>query len=431
MKDLDSFALASFATTFARFGIRLLKNIVFTRLLGPTDRGMFGLLTTVPDLVVNMGNLGYGLGSTFMVAKKRSELAPVVANTLVVTAILGVGLAAVGYGVFSYEGLLKGDRVSILRYAPLVIAMIPLVLLQNFTSDLLQSIKQIHFLNFLKLLLSGLPVPLFALLWLFSRRPLPSALGAWAVTLAVLGLWSTVRLVKNSGLSRSMSIPDLKESFSYGLRGYASILANAVTRRIDYLFIASLAGAEALGYYTVAVSMAEILLAVPEAFSRPFLPIYFGLADRDAKRFTPLVIRSVLLVMLLLCLGTAVGGKAVILVLYGRSFMPAFLPMILLLPGVLALSIYPFLKVDLFNRNRPGMVSWNSLFAMGCNVALNFLLIPSWGIVGAAVSSSLAYGLSTAGLLVRFARLSGTPWREILIVRRADLGPLWERLRRR
>jgi O-antigen/teichoic acid export membrane protein len=431
LQDLNAFALSTFTVTLFRFGIRLLKNVVFTRLLGPVERGVFGLLTTVPELTVSLGNLGFGLGSTYLVAKRRVALRPVLANTLLVTAALGTLLAGAGFLAFAGVGFPGAERGLLERYVPFVVAVIPLVLLQRFTEDLLVATKQIHFVNLQKAVFSGLPVVLVVALWLATGKPLLAAVGAWAGMLAVVGLWSLRRLVSGSEGPWTPSLPCARESFSYGMRGYVSILANALSRRVDVLLIASMAGAEALGYYTVAVSVTEIMLAVPEAFGRPFLPIHFGLGERDAERLTPLVVRFVLLIMLLVSLGVAVTGKLVILVLYGREFLPALDAMLLLLPGVLSLSVYQFLKVDLYKRNLPGLVSWNALLAMACNVGLNLLLIPAWGIAGASVSSSVSYTLSTAVLLAAYVRRSGIPLREVLVPRRQDLALFWSHLRGR
>lgn len=46
--------------------------------------------------------------------------------------------------------------------------------------------------------------------------------------------------------------------------------------------------------------------------------------------------------------------------------------MILLLPGVLALCLYDFLKTDVLGMGRPGLISQVSVAAMALNLGLNF-----------------------------------------------------------
>jgi hypothetical protein len=120
--------------------------------------------------------------------------------------------------------------------------------------------------------------------------------------------------------------------------------------------------------------------------------------DEAGKAFSPLVTRYVLLIMAVICLGAAVAAKPAILALFGRDFSRSLTPMILLLPGVLALSLYDFLKTDVLGLGRPGFISLVSVLAMAVNLALNVLLIPAHGPAGAALASSAAYACPAPAL---------------------------------
>jgi hypothetical protein len=49
------------------------------------------------------------------------------------------------------------------------------------------------------------------------------------------------------------------------------------------------------------------------------------------------------------------------------------------------------------------------------------VLIPRYGILGAAASSSISYAMTAVMTLAVFRRLSGRGWRETLIVRTSDI----------
>jgi len=65
------------------------------------------------------------------------------------------------------------------------------------------------------------------------------------------------------------------------------------------------------------------------------------------------------------------------------------------------------------------------------NLALNVVLIPAYGIVGAAAASSIAYLAVTVAMLVLYCRLSGVPFWQTLIILPADIAPMWLMLQRR
>jgi len=72
--------------------------------------------------------------------------------------------------------------------------------------------------------------------------------------------------------------------------------------------------------------------------------------------------------MSLICLGILVGGKLVILLMFGKAFLPAYSSVLWLLPGILALSIYSFLKSEMYSYNLPGFVSWSSVASLFSNL---------------------------------------------------------------
>ena len=92
--------------------------------------------------------------------------------------------------------------------------------------------------------------------------------------------------------------------------------------------------------------------------------------------------------------------------------------LILLMPGIAALGIFPILKVDFFNRNKPGIVSLTTGVALLINLALNFFWIPQWGIAGAAASSSVGYVASVSLLLLIYCRHAGIHVFSVLLIKK-------------
>ena len=419
--SLGKFSLSSLAVTVILFLLRMIKNVVFTRLLGPSGRGVYGLLTTIPGLIISFGNLGFGLGSVYLLSKKKYDLHRVLGNALLYLLVQGVILILVATVLLSFKGILREDYHTIEKFSLLVIIVIPFLLSQRTCGTLLLGIKDIHFYNILQILFSALPMLLMVALWLILKDALFSALVAWSGTVIIVAAISFVRLYRKADKKFGVSIPYIKEAFSFGLRGNISMFANEVVRRIDILFIAYFLGAEQVGYYAVSVSVAEILLALPDAISLPFLPIRMGMDWSEASSFSPFVIKYVFLIMIFVCGITAFIGKTAIFILYGREFYPAVGPMLYLLPGILVLSIYQFLKADIYSLNRPGFISIVSLVTMTCNLVLNYLMIPQYGINGAAISSSISYAISVLIVFVFFLRKTGLSWDEVLVVKKRDL----------
>ncbi len=429
LKSIQKLGLFTFGITIARFALRLIKSVVFTRALGPANRGVFGLIVTLPSLVVSLGNLGFGLGNTYLVANKHRELKRIYGNVLLYAVLLGPLLMAMGYLTFSKGWLIKGNGEVAHAFLPWMLAAIPLILLSNFETDLIVAIRDIRFVNILNLSLSAAPLLMFPLLWVVTRKPLYSAVIAWFFGGVIVCIGATFRLLQKSGYSLGFSRAWFKDALFYGWRGFVNILANQLILRIDFLFVSALLGAKALGFYAVSVSLVEILLSLPAAFNLPFLPIRLGQDSEGSRNLTPIVIRHSLFVMFSVCILTAITGKIIIWILFGKRFLPAYTPLLCLLPGILFLSVYDFLRSDLYSHNLPGYVSWVAVAALLANLGLNTVLIPWLGINGAAISSSISYGLSTVLLMVKHKHLSGNSYRDLILITSEELSRLWGFLR--
>ncbi|MBF0608607.1 MAG: oligosaccharide flippase family protein [Magnetococcales bacterium] len=422
LKSLAGSSIATFATTVIRFGLRLVKNAIFTRALGPADRGIFNLLTTIPDLIVSFGNIGFGTGCMYLISDRKYDIRKIVGNMLVFTVVAGLIMVVIGYVLFHFEGILQGNTATVQTLSPFAFLIIPFVLLQTFGEDMLLGSNKIHFLNKIRTLFSFIPIVLLAVFWFLTGKPLLSALLAWSISVVVVSVSTIIYVSRQHDYKYGLSGVYFKEALSYGGRGFFSIFAGVLVKRVDYLFVSSMLGTEALGLYGVSVSMAEIILSIPQALSLPFLPIRLGLAKKDASELTPLVIRTVVFAMLLICLGVAVGGKLIVIVMFGKKFLNAYHPLLWLLPGMIALSIHDFLKSDMYSRNRPGLVSWAEGAAVTINIGMNyFYFIPTYGIEGAAISSSVAYWISTIVLLFYYRSLTQISIKGVLFIKWSEI----------
>jgi Na+-driven multidrug efflux pump len=80
-----------------------------------------------------------------------------------------------------------------------------------------------------------------------------------------------------------------------------------------------------------------------------------------------------------------------------------------------------------FTLGRPKVHLYTTLATLIVNVGLNFLLIPRWGIFGAAFASSisyLGYGIFYLALFLGREKFS---WRDLFAIDTEDVKALWKR----
>jgi O-antigen/teichoic acid export membrane protein len=85
-----------------------------------------------------------------------------------------------------------------------------------------------------------------------------------------------------------------------------------------------------------------------------------------------------------------------------------------MLPGLMATGFGSVLNTKLAGEGYPPLTIWAAAAALLTNVLLNLAMIPTWGLEGAAISTSVAYILWAAIVTIGFQRRTGVAWRRFL-----------------
>jgi len=162
--------------------------------------------------------------------------------------------------------------------------------------------------------------------------------------------------------------------------------------KIDQVMIKEMLGAEQVGHYAAAVRLSEAWYFVPMAITSSVFPAIINAKKQsEALYYQRLQKLYDLMVWLAvaIALPTTFLAPWVIRVLYGEAFLPA--------AGVLSIHIWAgvfvflgvacgrwFLCENYIKKN-----FYRTLFGMVINVVLNLILIPAYGIYGAAIATLL------------------------------------------
>ena len=177
----------------------------------------------------------------------------------------------------------------------------------------------------------------------------------------------------------------------------------SIYMKIDQVMIKEMLDAEAVGHYAAAVRLSEAWYFVPMAITSSVFPAIIN-AKKQSKELYYQRLQKLYDLMVWLAVAIALPttfvAPWVIRVLYGDAFLPA--------AGVLSIHIWAgvfvflgvasgkwFLVENYIKKN-----FYRTFLGMLVNVILNFVLIPQYGILGAAVATLL--GQVAANLLYDF-----------------------------
>ena len=196
---------------------------------------------------------------------------------------------------------------------------------------------------------------------------------------------------------------------SFGLKGHIGNMLQFFNYRLDIFILNGFLGPANVGIYTVSVRLAELLWYLPDAVGFVIFPKAASSRPEDMNAFTPRVFHITLGLTALGALGLALFGRPAINLVFSSVFIGAYVPMLVLLPGVVLLGGAKVLTNEIAGRGYPHYNSLNSGLALILTVILDLVLIPRYGLLGAALASSIAYAaifLTAIGFYLTVSRMA-------------------------
>lgn len=172
--------------------------------------------------------------------------------------------------------------------------------------------------------------------------------------------------------------------------------------RIDQIMIQEMLGEREVGLYSAAVRLSEAWYFVPVIITTSLFPAILNAKKTSHELYTKRLQRLYSIMIYLaaaIALPVTFMAEIVVTMLYGPHYQDA---------GIV-LSIYiwagVFVGLGVVNgqwflaENLQKLATLNTLIGAATNVALNYLLIPVYGMKGAAFATFFSYGIAAYGVL--------------------------------
>jgi O-antigen/teichoic acid export membrane protein len=228
-----------------------------------------------------------------------------------------------------------------------------------------------------------------------------SFLVASVLSFGVVALLAGGLLTRQPAIRVVRQVALLREQIGFGLRVYVAGLLSFLVLRSDLLLVQGLRGPIDTGLYATAVTLADAVYIVPVTLGMILFPRLASEPSDAARRALAMrAMRVVGLFSVAIVVPAGVLGAAATTLLFGAAFGPAATPLLLLLPGLIALSMSTLLMNYFAASGMPGVTLIPSAAGLLVNVVLNVALLPTSGIAGSALASTVAYTVMF-GLAIR------------------------------
>ena len=415
-------------------------SIFLTRALGVQGRGEFALFTASTGVLALF--LGWGLDSAirYFVAQKKLDLSAMAAS-------LGAYLVVLGPILFFLihlndtrlaNELLLPRSIQTGTVEVLLVATVVANIGFAAVSSMLAGTMDFKPLNILSVALAFTSFVAYGVLW-FAKE-----LGWFEVDTVLILVVHFILAASNLGalglivrqrLSIRLPSPLVKRStlirmVRYGSIAYLATLLQFLNYRVDYWIVQHFRGDEALGLYSLASSLAMMLWMLPRAAASVLLPATAaGNAEATAAHAARMARVSV-------AAGLVLAAPLVPLaswwigVLFGEEFTQSATPFVILLVGCIPFIATIVLAGSLAGINRLDVNLRASGIGLIVTVVLDILLIPTWGLEGAAVASATSYLVTTGIVVGSSSQMHGLPIRAYLVPSWSDFGYIADGIRR-
>ena len=422
----NSFAknsLITFLTEIPVFIFGFVALIILARVLGPAGKGIYSLILLIPGLMLTFGSFGIESANVYFLGSKKYRIQDVVSNSLILSFTLGFILILIFFGIFQFDFFQKfihSNQIPPL-YLWLIILIIPVSLLSIFLRNVLRGRGELTNYNKIRIAESTVLLSGVIILLLILKQGLFGAIFSYIFAIIIAALVSIFLVKKISKFYLFFNKNLFKNSISYGGKVYLANTLSFLNYRLDMFLIAIFLAPAAVGFYSITVGIVERLFIIPGALATVLFPTVSSLGSFKADSLTSRVTRHTFFIMIITSLLLAILAVPLIKNLFGQIFLPSVLPLLILLPGIIAFGVGGVLAADLSGRGRPEFAFYSSLACLIVNVALNIILIPRWGISVAAFASTVSYWVDTIIILLAFLKISKNSLSEVLIIKKEDL----------
>lgn len=413
---MDSRAGRAMAVVLAGNGAQLVLNlatgILTARLLEPEGRGVFASISVLVFLSATLGQIGTPDAAIYYTAKKH-EAARGIASTGIVLVVL---LSAVTYVVlhFLIPLIFRAQPQSAEDLARVCSLGVGLVMLYQLGIGLANGLHQFGRLAVLQL---GQPVIFLLGLVLaaaLGRASATTALSAYFAGFLVLVVAVLVPvLVRGQGALRP-SLETARRMLGFGVRDQLRVVGDVGNTRLDMAVMPAFLSAAAIGHYSVAVSAASIVILLFGALGHVVGALATSSSAEEGARLVQRTTRMVLVSGFVTALVLGVTAPSLIRIAYGSDFAESVEPLRLLLPGCVLWAAGGILGGGLRAVGRPGAASIAQAFGLVVTVVGLSLLLPRWGIVAAAGTSTLAYTTVFVVLVFLLRRHTAFRWSAVM-----------------
>lgn len=382
-------------------------RIIIARQFGPEEYGLFSLAVMILGWFVAVFSFGLVDGiiryvSLYRGKKEINKIHYIIKITTTFLLFSGISSCILLFILSEYISLNLFHNPDLIVYLKWFSISIPFFIFASTFLSILQAFEKINWYSFIRNVLD-ISVKLIAILIFISLGFKTNAI-IFSYILGILSmLLFSYYLVKvklsevfmKYTLEKKLKKRIVKDLFSYSWPLMFLSVVAFIFSWVDSFAIGYFKNVTDVGIYNAAVPLASLLIIVPSLFIQLFFPMITKEFSRNKisliKDISKQVAKWIFLLNLPLLIIMILFPGAIINLFFGPEYLSAAWALRFLSIGTFFYSIFIISANLLSMAGRSKTVLFNILVSSIINLILNILLVPKYGISGAAFSTMITY----------------------------------------
>ena len=387
-----------------------------TKLLGPAEWGIgFTVLTDVTFLLIGVEFLA-GSGLVYFTPRKPLSTLMTVSYTWIA---LVMGLYCLLFWALSYYPT-TFDRIVPKGYEGITLLLTLVYSFHNFNLNVFLGKEKVSTFNWVFLLQIFVQVSSMALfIFVFGMRDAHAfvySLLCGYVTAFVVGFVLMIRMLTND--ERAPFMLTAKEMLKYGYVIQLSNLVSTLNRRMSIFLLRKHCTKESVGVYGAASQVGEGVKVFGMSISMVQFSKLSNMDDQEQiVKLTIKFLKITVILTLLALLAIVCLPVSFFELLFTDEFGQVKEIILLMSPGLLFLSAQMIFSHYFSGTGVPKYNLFASLTGLAVTVPCTFIMIPTWGIVGAAISFSCTYTAIMLYQWFKFKKITGVKSKDLLLTK--------------
>jgi O-antigen/teichoic acid export membrane protein len=421
-----SFARDSLRTFIIRFSlifVNMIGGIINARWLGPEGVGILALFFLIQSFAFRFGNLGFGSGFAFFIAKGKTSSKDVLKMAFFISCFMSLISCVVLLLVWENQFSPWRDIAPHIFYLSLL-TIFPFFI-NNFLRRILSGQLNIKAVNISEVIRTICYIPILVFLVIILKLGVLGA--ACSLVLSQLGVF--FYLLSRVNKKKEAPVPVEKkagkktlalEIWRYCRWNYLIMFVNFYLEQLPIIVLKYFCPNNIVGFFSIGNGLMQRTRVLPESFSNVLFPYTAASQETEAVKRTNMLCRNFLIVSACIGFTLTFAAKPIITILYGQAFLPAVRVFYAFVPVILFWPLSQFLTVHIAASGKSKRVFWLRIIALQAGIIACFFLIPRYGAVGAALSLSATYMVLTFLCVYTYVQFSKPKLSEIILPNKND-----------